>query len=673
MILSLLRMIRLFMFFAILSPGLLLAQSTTATSKNKTTTLMAFGPGPDSFRVSKGEFEYVYQKNNGGWDKAKKANPQDYREYLNLYIKFRRKVLDAESLGMDTMPAFLTELEGYRKQLAQPYLVEKNILDTLIQEGYQRSLYQVNASHILINVSQDALPQDTLKAWEKIMSIRDSIVKLNQNFGEMAVRHSQDPSAKSNKGDLGYFTAFNMVYPFETAAYNTPVGKVSMPVRTQFGYHIIQVQDKFKGKGIQYASHIIIRVGENYSAKDTASANARIQEIYARLKKGEDFSTLAEQFSDDPGSSKTGGDLGAARLLPEMEDWKRKLNIGEISEPFTTPYGWHILKLTKTDPIPSFEDSKAEIRTRVQKDQRSNLPQEVFMDKLRKEYNPIIVQPTADQFIATLGKEYSQGKFRPDSTRPEFYKLPILELGVAKNRETRSLNDFYTYYRTLRSEFLSGPTIQASVMKNLQGFREAELLKYEEKQLPVKYEDYRELYREYRDGILLFSLTEKQVWKKAIEDSTGLKDFYEKNKALFTAGERIKVREYRSTDSVKILDVQNYLRQGKNEKEIDSLVNDKSALNLRIQSVIMDSKHPDLPTGWLSNAPSEVSGIRKRDKQFVIQQWVEKLPAGVKSFEEARSECITKYQEELESNWNKDLEKRYPVTIQESAFRSLFK
>lgn len=673
MILSLLRMVRLLVCIAIFVPGLILAQTTGTSQKNKEATLISFGPGPDSFRVSRGEFEYVYQKNNGGWDKAKKANPQDYRDYLNLYVKFRRKVLDAESLGMDTLPAFLTELEGYRKQLAQPYLVEKNILDTLIREGYDRSLYQINASHILINVSQDALPQDTLKAWEKIMSIRDSILKLNADFGEMAVRYSQDPSAKSNKGDLGYFTAFNMVYPFETAAYNTAVGKVSMPVRTQYGYHLIKVQDRFKGKGIQYAAHIIIRVGENYSAKDTASAIARIQEIYQRLQKGEDFATLAEQFSDDPGSAKTGGDLGAARLLPEMEEWKRKLNTGEYSKPFTTPYGWHILKITKIDPIPSFEDSKAEMRSRVQKDQRSNLPQEVFMEKLRKEYNPIINQATADQFVGTIGKEYSQGKFKPDSTRLEFYKLPVLELGMAKARETRSLNDFYAYYKTLRSEALAGPTLQAAVQKNLEGFLASELMKYEEKQLPVKYIDYKELYREYRDGILLFSLTEKQVWKKAIEDSTGLKDFYERNKAQFTAGERLKVREYRSTDSLKILDVQDYLRQGKNEKEIDSLVNEKSALNLRVQTVIMDSKHPDLPAGWMNSKPSEASAVRKRDKQFVIQQWVEKLPAGVKPFEEARSECITKYQEELEANWNKELEKRYPAVVNESIFRALFK
>lgn len=664
-------MFRLLLSVFLLIPALTMAQAPAA--KTKDATLITFGPGPDSFKVSRSEFEYVYQKNNGGWDKAKKATPQDYREYLNLYIKFRRKVLNAESLGMDTMPAFLTELEGYRKQLAQPYLVEKNILDTLIKEGYQRSLYQIRASHILINVAADASPADTLRAYEKIKAIRDSIVNLKSDFAEMAQRYSQDPSVKSNKGDLGYFTAFNMVYPFESAAYNTPVGKVSQPVRTQYGYHILYVQDVYKGKGIQHASHIIIRVGENYSAKDTASALARIKEIHERLKRGEDFAALAEEFSDDPGSSKTGGDLGASRLLPEMEEWKRKLSAGQFSDPFTTPYGWHILKVTKVEPIPTFDEVKGEIRTRVQKDQRSNLPQSVFLEKIRKEYKPEIKQEVADAFIATLGKEYSQGRFIPDSTRPEFYKSVILELGIPSERTTRTLNQFYSYYKTLRSEALSGSTIQASVMKNLNAFLESELMKYEESRLPVKYVDYKELYREYRDGILLFSLTEKLVWKKAIEDSVGLKSFYEKNKSQFTAGERIRVREYRSSDSLKIIEVQNYLAQGKTDKEIDSLVNEKSALNLRIQMVMMDRKHPDLPAGWMDATPASASAVRKRDKQFVIQQFVEKLPAGVKPFEEARSECITKYQEELESAWNLELEKKYPSVVNETVFRTLFK
>lgn len=664
-------MLKYLLFFSLVAVSQSFAQAPAG--KTKDATLISFGPGPDSFKVSRSDFEYVYQKNNGGWDKAKKSTAQEYRDYLNLYIKFRRKVLDAESMGMDTLASFKTELEGYRKQLAQPYLVEKNVLDTLIREAYERSLYQVSAAHILINLTPEASPEDTLRAYQKIQMIRDSIVNKGMDFGQMAARHSQDPSAKSNKGELGYFTAFNMVYPFESAAYRTPVGKVSQPVRTQFGYHLVYVKDKFKSKGSQYVSHIIIRVGENYSAKDTSSALAKINEIHKKLKAGEDFASLATQFSDDPGSAPNGGELGSSRLLPEMEDWKRKLNPGEFSEPFMTPYGWHILKVNKMDPVPPFDEAKADIRNRVQKDQRSNLPEEVFMSRLKREYKPELNQATIDKFVSTLGKEYTQARFQPDSTRQDLYQLPVLQLGSVNKRETRSLNDFIDYYKTLRSESTSGATIQAAVMKNMNSFMEKELLKYEEAQLPVKYVDYKELYREYRDGILLFSLTEKKVWKKAMEDTVGLKAFYDRNKSNFTAGERLKIREYRSTDSAKMAEVMQYILAGKTEREIDSLANEKSALNLRIQLLIMDNKNPDLPAGWMNTAPLGPGPIRKRDKQFVIQQYVEKLPAGQKSFEEARSECITKYQDELESNWNSELEKRYPVVINEGIFRTLFK
>jgi len=663
-------LIRYSLVLSFLCSSFLFAQNPSKSAKEAT--LITFGPGPDSFKVSRSDFEYIYQKNNGGWDKAKKTGNQEFREYLNLYVKFRRKVLDAESLGMDTLPGFITELEGYRKQLAQPYLAEKNVLDTLIREAHNRSLEMVSASHILLNLTPEATPEDTLRIYTQILSIRDSILKQGMDFNEMALRHSQDPSAKTNKGELGYFTVFNMVYPFESAAYLTPVGKISMPVRTQFGYHILKVEDKYKSKGIQHVSHIIIRVGENYSAKDTISAIIKINEIYNRLKQGEDFATLAQQFSDDPGSAPKGGELGTTRLLPEMEIWKRKLDNGQFSEPFNTPYGWHILKITKTDPIPPFDEAKAEIRVKVQKDQRSNLPQEVFINKLKKEYSPVIHQAIADQFIATLGKEYSQGRFKPDSTQTEMYQKVVLEFGK-QVRQSRTLEDFIDYYRTLRSEMTAGSTIQSAVMKNLNMFQDAELLKYEESQLSNKYEDYRELYREYRDGILLFSLTEKKVWKKAMEDTVGLKAFYNRNQSLFTAGERLKVKEYRSPDSLKLAEVMQYLLEGKSEGEIDSLVNEKSALNLRIQKVILDAKHPDLPTGWMDTPPLGPGPVRKRDRQYVIQQYQEKLPAGEKSFEEARSECITRYQEELEMEWNKELETRYPANINEAVFKTLFK
>lgn len=646
------------------------AQSPIKTGKDAH--LISFGPGPDSFYVSRGEFEYVYQKNNGGWDKAKKAGAQEYKDYLNLYIKFRRKVLDAQRLGMDTMSSYINELEGYRKQLAQPYLVEKNVLDTLIREAYTRSLEMVRTSHILLTLAADAMPEDTLRIYTQIMGLRDSILHQGRDFNEMAKVHSQDPSAKTNGGDLGFFTAFNMVYPFENAAYNTPVGKISMPVRTQFGYHIVKVEDRYKLPGIQHAAHIIIRVGENYSAKDTATAVAKINEIHTRLKNGEDFATLAQQFSDDPGSAPTGGELGTTRLLPEMESWKRQLKSGQFSEPFTTPYGWHILKIVKVDPIAPFEEAKFDIKNKVQKDQRSNLPQEVFINRLKREYRPTLNEDVIQKFIQSIGKEYSQGRFTPDTAQMDLYRSPLIELGSG-NRESRTLIEFLNYYRTLRAEATSGPTIEAAVRKNINSYLEQELLKYEESKLSDKYPDYRELYKEYRDGILLFALTEKLVWKKAIEDTLGLQDFYNRNKNRFTAGERFRIREYRSTDSSKMTEVQLHLLTGKSHTEIDSLVNSSSALNLRIQTVVLDPAHPDLPQAWVQSEPNAPGPIRKRDKQFVIQEYIEKLPAGVKSFEEARSECITAYQEELEKNWNAQLEKQYPAVVHEHVFKSLFK
>jgi len=222
----------------------------------------------DKEDVTKAEFERVYQKNNGGYAQAKNHTTEQFQEYLDLYINFKRKVFEAEDNGLDTTRAFKQEFETYRRQLAQPYLPAKEVEDKLVKEAYERSLYTVKASHLLVNVSETATPADTLAAYNRIMSYRDSIVSGEKDFAYMAEKYSEDPSAKENKGNLGYFSAFSMVYPFETAAYSTNVGEVSMPARTRYGYHLIYVADKLKSGGTKRASHIIIRVGERFSAND---------------------------------------------------------------------------------------------------------------------------------------------------------------------------------------------------------------------------------------------------------------------------------------------------------------------------------------------------------------------------------------------------------------------
>lgn len=210
-------------------------------------------------KVTLEEFEAIYKKNA---DENKTSTPEELKDYLDLYIKFKLKVVEAEALGMDTLPAFVQELEGYRKQLAQPYLSDREVTEGLIKEAYERMKSDVNASHILVKVSQEAEPKDTLAAYNKILKIRKRIIT-GEDFEKVAAETSEDPSAVKNKGNLGYFTVFQMVYPFESAAYNTEVGKISMPVRTSFGYHILKVNDKRPARGTMKAAHIMIRVNKN--------------------------------------------------------------------------------------------------------------------------------------------------------------------------------------------------------------------------------------------------------------------------------------------------------------------------------------------------------------------------------------------------------------------------
>ncbi|MBY0426894.1 MAG: peptidylprolyl isomerase, partial [Cytophagales bacterium] len=282
--------------------GNIFAQSTKNQKSGSEPVLMTVKGKP----VLVNEFTYVYNKNNN--NSQDKGTDKSVREYLDLYTNFRLKVLSAEELGLDTAQSFKTELEGYRKQLAQPYLTEKSVTEKLIKEAYDRSKEEINASHILISVSPDADPKDSLAAFKKISDLRARITK-GEDFAKLAKEFSQDPSAKFNGGSLGYFTALQMVYPFENAAYNTPKGEISQPVRTRFGYHLVKVIDRRPSQGEVKVAHIMLRATAGLSAEDSLGIKNKIDELYNKLKAGGDWNTLCSQFSDDQGSKGNGGEL----------------------------------------------------------------------------------------------------------------------------------------------------------------------------------------------------------------------------------------------------------------------------------------------------------------------------------------------------------------------------
>ncbi len=340
-------------------------------------------------KVSKGEFERIYQKNNNNlYNETEKKNPE---EYLDLFINFKLKVLEAEDLKMDTSSVFINELAGYRKELAAPYLTDVKYNEQMIRDLYERTTKEVNASHILLTVPKNASPDQDAAVLKRIKEIRQEIVD-GKDFNEAAMQYSEDPSAKTNKGKLGYFTAFQMVVPFENAAFTTPVGEVSQPIKSSFGYHLLKVHDIRENQGEILVAHIMKMFPQEVTPEIKAQLKEQIDSIYTVLKNGADFAELAKAASDDKRSAVQGGEMAwfsSGRMIPEFANAAFAIkNVGDYTEPIETPYGYHIIKKLDTRPVASFEESKANLETRIKQDpERSITSKQVFIDKLKTQYN----------------------------------------------------------------------------------------------------------------------------------------------------------------------------------------------------------------------------------------------------------------------------------------------
>ena len=514
---------------------------------------MAAAAGPavemlGTYPVPANEFAYVYRKNNS--TAADYATRQSVTDYLDLYTNFRLKVLEAEQRGLDTTQAFKRELDGYRQQLAQPYLTEKSVTDQLVREAYNRMGQEVNASHILIRVAPDAAPTDTLAAYNKIAALRQQAVA-GADFGQLARANSEDPSARENGGKLGYFTAMQMVYPFESAAYTTPVGQISAPIRTRFGYHVIKVNDKRTAQGEIKVAHLMIRMNPSAAKADSLTARKKIDELYSRLKKGERWDKLVAQFSEDAGSAANGGELppfGTGRMIPSFEEAAFKLQKpGDLSPPVQTPYGWHVIKLIEKQPLAKFADLEAGLKSKVSKDSRSELNKAAFLKRVRRE-DQFMEIPAAKAY--TFGKAdtalvagrfkyaFSPGEgMKPAQAKTSGGKMPLFLI----KSKPYYVNDFLTYVQQ-NQRARPGAQPGFAMQQLYDQYVEQSLTEFEKGSLDTKYEDYRMLVKEYRDGILLFQLMDEKVWSKAIEDTVGLKKFFADNQAKYQWDQRVQGR-----------------------------------------------------------------------------------------------------------------------------------
>ncbi len=533
-----------------------LIMSNTACTQTSDQVLLRVGDE----EITLSHFKEVYRKNNL---ESMIAEPKEVDEYMEMYTDFRLKVLAAKELGLDTNASFIEELAGYREQLAQQYFSDHEVTDQLVREAWERSQYDVRASHILINLDQFAPPEDTLQVYEQMMEIRERILG-GEDFGDLAREMSDDPSAqdreasgnqparKGNAGDLGYFTVFNMVYPFETAAFNTEVGEVSMPVRSNFGYHLVKVTDRLPAMGRARVAHIMLMTPEGTSEEELAGKNEMIHDLHQQLLEGADFAELATEYSEDRQSSARGGEMApftSNRMVPQFIKAISELHeTGDLSEPLQSNFGWHIIKLIEKTPPPQFEEAKAELQHRIQRDNRSMLSQKAVIHRLKEDYRYRGDEKALHELYEVVDELVFQGLWEiPGDSK--------LDRQLARFGSVRlSQQDFLEYVAGKQRR--QNPTdLRSYIHRMYDEFIRDELFAYEDQQLEDKYPEFRAILEEYHDGILLFEITDQKVWSKASRDTIGLREFFENNSDEYTAEGLQEVR------GLVIADYQNYLER----------------------------------------------------------------------------------------------------------------
>lgn len=609
-------------------------------------------------KVSVDDFMSIYNKNR---QENNSIDAKELEEYLELFINFKLKVKEAEALGMDTVASFVKELDGYRKQLAKPYLIDKEVGDALIKEAYNRLNYEVNVSHILITVGLDASPTDTLTAYKKILNIKSKI-QGGEDFITMAKQNSEDPSVNQNGGNLGYFSALYMVYPFENAAYTTPTGELSKIIRTRFGYHLLKVNDKRTSRGELKTAHIMIKFdtssGKN-NPDEVLRAKLKIDEIYSKLiNDNADFKEMCAQYSDDKNSAKKGGELpwfGSNRMVESFEEAAFNIkNIGDISQPIQTPYGWHIIKLLEKRGLESFEIEKEEIVKKVEKDSRSEAKTTSIINRLKKEYS-------FNQYLNNL-KSFKKNVIinGPNSEALESkYDIVLFDLDT----KNYSQNQFLEYIK-LNSKTKITDIVIEQLYKQ---WVDAEILAYEDSRLEHKYPDFRLLMQEYRDGILLYELTDEKVWSRAVKDTIGLRDFHNSNKSNYMWPQRVEAKVLNFTDARIANKVRKKLsKKSPNFDLIEIKVNKKSSLTMDVNSGVFAKGDNQFVDGvvW-KNGISEILFDKPNYKLVYITNVIE---PEAKKLMDAKGLITSDYQDYLENLWLNSLKNKFDVVVNYDVF-----
>lgn len=614
------------------------------------------------------EFTYIYEKNNAN-DSAL-YTVANLREYLELYKNFKLKVREARDAGIDTTEKFKQEFANYRNQLAQPYLTDREVTQSLIDEAYERMKWELRASHILITVPMDASPKDSMEAWTKAMAVYEKAAK-GEDFEQLARENSKDPSVANNGGDLGYFTAFQMIYPFESAAYSlNKIGDISKPMRTQFGYHIIKLTDKRPYRGEIKIRHILVNSSESDPKEKQQIAKNKIDSLYNKLVQGASFQELARQHSDHIQSRGNGGELPAFNSFATYpEEFKEAAfslkKDGDFSKPVRTMFGWHIVQRVEWKGLAPKKEMEDMLKQQVARDSRSEKTRDAAIARFKKEYafkenkkslkkmqkliDSNLVHGTwklapgakASKTLFTVnGKNYTQKDF-----------ANWLEKNQQPGRYTDKKYALDQYYKKYADEMVYA---------------------YHDANLENKYPEFRNVAQEYKEGIMLFEITDQLVWGKAMQDTLAQRHFYDVNKEKYRWKERADAVIFDVRDKATMNTLKKQLSSSK--IAVDTIANNmikKDPLSLNYTKSLVE-RGENAKIDSLTWKPG-VYEAGMKDGRYVLVKINRILPPDYKQFEEIKGIVIADYQTYLEQEWLKTLKKKYNVIVNEDVVNALLK
>ena len=648
------RITRLFIFIFILVQSAVLAQT-----KDVLFTI-------DNHNYYTDEFVRVYNKN---LDLVKDDSQKNLDNYLELFIGYKLKVEKANKIGLQNSVNYQNELKSYRTQLSKNYLSDSKVTNELVQEAYDRMKQEIRASHILVLIDESASPEDTLKAYQKIVDIKKRIDS-GEDFIKVAQQFSEDPSVKENNGDLGYFSAFRMVYPFENAAFSTQVGQLSKPFRTRFGYHLVKVVDKRMNRGEVSVAHIMILKPADPAIKSEDKSKQTIEDIYKKIQQGESFESLAQQFSEDKSSASKGGVLqrfGSGQLSSEeFESMAFSLqNKDEISQPFQTQFGWHIVKLIDKHPLQSLAEMKSDLEDKVRKDERSLLITNSLAKKLRVKYSFSKDQKMISAVKKVVNDDFYAQTWEVPSANKEFQDAILV---INKSKKIAALQFLNFVYNQQKSKIKTKPVVKL-VDELFEKFIDEQLTAYYNENLENEFSEFKHVMDEYRDGLLLFDLMDKEIWTRAKTDTTGIFTYFKNNQINNQWKKRFEVDIFSSTDKTVIEKTQQFLNKGKSLDFIKEKLNKDGKVNVMVKSGLFEEEYDIL--SYYTNASKGVTSIVSKDNYYFVVNIKEVKEAGDKDFQDCKGKVISDYQQFLESNWVNELRKEFEVKVNQDVFNKV--